>query len=218
MRKLLIMIALALSPLEVMCQVDERSRQAEKVRNVVEGYGQKPTKVTLLARRIIVAKGKIIRFRDGSFDLKIRRRVVTTVPYDSVLEMSGGGTSLSFVPASSARNYGSWEDVGGVYPNSKILIVRKDGKSVKGFSNSITEDRLIMIDEKGRERVEVPREEILAFYGLVGGYGGVKAGASKGAEGMTTGRDHLLDGIFAGLGALVGLAKSEGRPVLIYSK
>ena len=184
---------------------------------MIEAFGPKPTKVTLLSRRLIVAKGKIIRSRPGTFDMKVNGRV-TTVPYAAVLEMQGGGQSISFVPASDARNYGYWHDVGSIYPASRILVLTTDGKLVKGFSNSITETLLVMIDEKGRERVEIPRDKILAVYGLMGGYGGVKAGASKGAEGMHTGSQPLLSGLFAGVGALVGLAKSDGRPVLVYSR
>ena len=75
-----------------------------------------------------------------------------------------------------------------------------------------------MIDEKGRERVDVPRDRIVAVFGLIGGYGGVKKGAAKGTEGMTGRTDVLPAGIFAGIGALVGLVKSDGRPVLIYSR
>jgi hypothetical protein len=67
--------------------------------------------------------------------------------------------------------------------------------------------------------VDVPRDRVVAVYGLVGGYGGVKKGASKGSEGLHTGsRDKLPGLVFAGVGALVGLVKSDGRPILIYSK
>ena len=94
-----------------------------------------------------------------------------------------------------------------------------DGKSLKGFSNSATESALVIVDANGRERIDIPRDRVVAFYGLLGGYGGVKKGASKGAEALHTGsRDKLPGLVFAGVGALVGLAKSDGRPVLIYSK
>ncbi|HEX6124272.1 MAG TPA: hypothetical protein VFZ23_02760 [Pyrinomonadaceae bacterium] len=217
MEKVLLIFVIILLPTMVRAQNDVRSEQAERVRRVVESFGQRPTKVTLLSRSLIVAKGKIIRSRDGSFDLRINRRV-TTVPYGAVLEMQGGGQSISFVPKSQTRNYGDWRDVGHIYAATRILILTVDGSSIKGFSNSITDRLLIMIDEKGRERVEVPVDKILAVYGLIGGYGGVKAGASKGEEAMHAGRDKLLGGVFTGIGALIGLAKSDGRPILIYSR
>src|SRR5829696_7155413 len=209
MRKLLLIILIATFPFQALPQDDVRSRQAEKVGAVIQGFGQKATKITMLSRSLIGAKGKIIKTRKDSFDLKSRGRI-TTVPYAAVLELQGGGQSLSLVPERTTRNHGSWEDVGRIYPSTKIFIIFTDGNSVKGFSNSTSETRLVMFDEKGRERVELPRDQILAVYGLIGGYGGVKSGASKGAEGMATGSREttLLGAVFAGIGALVGLAKS----------
>jgi hypothetical protein len=218
MRKVLLTILIFLLPLAVSSQNDIRSEHADEVRRMVESFSEKPTRVTLLSRSMIVAKGKIIRSRSGSFDLRINGRV-TTVPYAAVLEMHGGGRTISFVPDNETRSYGEWEDLGHIYAATRILVLTSDATHVKGFSNSITDARLIMIDQKGRERVEVPREKIIAVYGLIGGYGGVKAGASKGAEGLHTGsRDKLLGGVFAGVGALIGLVKSDGRPILVYSK
>ena len=216
--KVLSIFLITLLPLFVTAQDNLRSQQAKEVKEMVEGFGDKAAKVTLLSRSLIVAKGKIIRSRDGSFDLRINGRV-TTVPYAAVLEMHGDGRSVSFVPESEARNFGEWRDIGHIYAATRILVITSDGSHVKGFSNSITDTQLVMIDEKGRERVDVPREKIIAVYGLIGGYGGVKAGASKASDGLHTGgRDKLLGGVFAGVGALAGLVKSDGRPVLVYSR
>ena len=201
----------------VWSQDDARRKQVEQLRALVQSFGPKPTKVTLLTRQLIVTRGKIVRSRETSFDLK-QSGGVTTIFYESVLELGSQKGSISLIPSTTVKNHGRWEDVGMIYPGTKILLIYTDGKSRKGFSNSISHTHLTMVDEKGRERVDVPREQIAAVYGLIGGYGGVKAGASKGAEGMTNDRDVLLDGIFAGVGALVGMAKSDGRPILVYSK
>ena len=75
-----------------------------------------------------------------------------------------------------------------------------------------------MIEKKRFERFELPLEQVAAFYCLIDGYGGVKAGASKGVEAMGSGRDKLLGGVFVGIGALAGLVKSDGRPILMFSK
>ena len=196
-------------------QDGRRAREAEEVRTIVRGFGSK-TKAGVLTRGLVASRGKILSSRAGSFDLKFSGRVIT-IAYDNVLELGGGGKFVSFVPHRAARNHGSWMDAGQIYPGTKILVFYTDGTSVKGFANSVSETHLIMVDRNGRERVDVPRESIRAVYGLIGGYGGVKAGASKGAEGMTNDRDVLLDGVFAGVGALVGLVKSDGRPILVYS-
>ena len=139
------------------------------------------------------------------------------MPYSAVLAMSGGGQELSFVPDPETRGYGSWSDVASIFSGTRILVAFSDGTSVKGFSNSATATHLIMIDEKGRQRVDVPREKIVAVWGLIGGYGGVKKGASQGAEAMHAGRDKLLGAALTGVAALIGLAKSDGRPILIHS-
>jgi hypothetical protein len=59
----------------------------------------------------------------------------------------------------------------------------------------------------------------VSTYALLGGYGGVKKGASKGAETLHIGGRDKIPGLVAtGVGALLGLIKSDGRPILIYSK
>jgi hypothetical protein len=212
----LLILVLFATPFAVWSQDDAR-QQVEKLRTLVQSFGPRPTKVAILGRTLIVTRGKIVRSREASFDLK-HNGGVTTIFYENVLELGSAKGSISFVPDRATRNHGSWIDIGRIYPGTKVLLIYGDGTSARGFSHSITETHLVMFDKNGRERVDVHRDKIAAFYGLVGGYGGVKAGASKGAEGMTNDRDVLLDGVFAGIGALVGLAKSDGRPILIYSK
>ena len=205
-----LVLVLLVTPFAARSQENFRRQQVEQLRTLVRSFGPKPAKVTVLTRGLIVTRGKIVRSRETSFDLK-QNGGVTTIFYEHVLELGSNKGSISFVPERATRNHGDWLDVGLIYPGTKILIVYPDGKTVKGFSNSVSETSLVMIDEKGRTRVDVPREEILAVYGFVGGYGGVKSGASKGAEGMTNDRDVLLDGIFAGIGARLVL---DGRPVV----
>jgi hypothetical protein len=218
MSKFFLITLLGLVAFQADAQDDLRSQQAQAVRAIVESLEPKRAKVTLLSRRLIGVKGKIVRSRADSFDLKVRGRV-TTVPYLAVLEMLGGGRSISFVPADDSPNHGAWADIGNIYPATRIVVLLSNGKSVKGFSNSITETKLVMVDEKGRERVELPREQIACVYGLIGGYGGVKSGASKGVEQTTaSGRDKLPGLVYTGISALTGLAKSDGRPILVYSK
>ena len=217
MRSFALSLILFVTPFAAWSQDDVRQQQAERLRALVQSFGPKPTKVTVLTKAMIVTRGKIVRSRETSFDLK-HNGGVTTIFYSGVLELGSKKGSVSFVPDRAARNHGDWKDIGLIYAGTKILVVYADGNSMRGFANSVSETSLIMVDEKGRTRVDVPREKILGVYGFVGGYGGVKAGASKGAEGMTNDRDVLLDGVFAGIGALVGMAKSDGRPILVYSR
>jgi hypothetical protein len=218
MSRYLLLALLGLITFEISAQDDIRAKQAAQVRNVVQGLGQKQTRASVLTRSLVFKKGKVVQTRDESFDLRVRKGVVPTISYADVLELDAGGKFVSFIPERTARNHGRWEDVGVIYPGTRILVIYPDGKSTKGFSNSVTKANLVMVDENGRQRVEIDRDNVLAVYGLVGGYGGVKKGAAKGVEAMNSSRDKLLGGVFVGIGALLGLAKSDGTPILIYSK
>ena len=77
-----------------------------------------------------------------------------------------------------------------------------------------------MIDNKTNSRLDVPRDNVAAYFGLIGGRTDARAGAAKGSEGLLQpGGDPILGGIGAALGAIIGaLTKSDGRPILIYSR
>jgi hypothetical protein len=196
---------------------DRLDKEIKNVRAVVSVCAQERRKTNVLFRSLAYAKGRLFHFDDEFFYLtngKQDRRL----SYRDVLEMRCGDSFVSNMPDPSTKPYGKWEDVGRVFAGTRIVVLLEDGKSVRGFSNSATASGLVIVDDKGRERVDIARSRIVSFYGLLGGYGGVKKGASKGAEGMATGGDPLLSGAFAGIGALLGLVKSDGHPILIYSK
>lgn len=193
------------------------SAQADAVRSLTGELSKRSSKASVLTRALVFRSGKVIKSTSEWFDLKSGKHTVT-IKHDDVLEMSGGGKSLSFVPDAPQQHHGTWEDVGHIYPNTKIVIILTDGKAVKAFANSATPTRLVVIERERYERWEVERDRVEAVYGLIGGYGGVKANASKGAEAMNASRDKLLGGILTGAAALAGLVKSDGRPILVYSK
>jgi len=196
---------------------DRLDTEIKNVKAVVSECAQERRKTTVLLRSLAYAKGQLFHFDDDSLYLttgKLDRRLF----YKDVLEIQCGDSSVSNVPDPTAKPYGKWEDVGRMFAGTRIVMLLDDGKSVKGFANSATASGVVIVDDKGRERVDIPRTRVVSFYGLLGGYGGVKKGASKGAEGMATGSDPILSGAFAGVGALLGLIKSDGHPILIYSK
>lgn len=216
MHKILLILSILVLPLSTFGQ-DDRAQSADKVRSLAIKLAARSGKATVLTRRLVVYSGKIVAADEESFFLKVKKRT-SPLKYADVLEFSGGGEQLSLVPELTKKSHGAWDDVNKVFPGTKIVVVMDDDKVIKGLSNSATSEIVIFIERGRHERMDVARNRVVAFYGLVGGYGGVKKGASKGSEGMTTGRDQLLDGVFAGVGALIGLVKSDGRPILIYSK
>jgi len=197
---------------------DQLDTEIKNVKTVVGECAQERRKTTVLLRSLAYAKGRLFHFDEDSLYLttgKLDRRL----SYKDVLEIRCGDSSVSNIPDPSSKTYGRWEDIGRVFGGTRIAVLLADGKSVKGFANSSSASGLVMVDDKGRERIDIPRERVVAFYGLLGGYGGVKKGASKGAEGLHTGGRDKLPGLVAtGVGALMGLAKSDGHPILIYSR
>ena len=198
---------------------DRLDTEIKNVKTVVDECAQERRKTTVLLRSLAYAKGQLFHFDDESLYLttgKLDRRL----SYKDVLEIRCGDSSVSNIPDPSAKPYGKWEDIGRVFAGTRIVVLLDDGKSVKGFANSSTASGLVIVDEKGRERVDIPRNKVVSFYGLLGGYGGVKKNASKASEGMHTGsrEGSLLGAAYVGIAGLLGLVKSDGNPILIYSK
>ncbi len=217
MREILLIVAVVvISPLTIFAQ-DTSSVTTERMMSAIQKLATRSGKATILSRRLVVYSGKVVAADEEAFFLKVNKWT-SPMKYTDVLEFSGGGEQLSLVPELTTKSYGAWSDLNKVFPGTKIAIVTDDGKVIKGLSNSATPDLATFIERGRHERMDLARDRVVAVYGLVGGYGGVKKGASKGSEGMTTGRDQILTGVFAGAGALLGLVKSDGRPILIYSR
>ena len=193
--------------------------EINNVKAVVSECALERRKTTVLLRSLAYVEGKLFHFDDDLIYLlsgKLDRRL----PYRDVLEIKCGDSFVSNVPDPSEKSYGKWEDTGRVFAGTRIVVLLDDGKTVKGFSNSSTASSLVIVDEKGRERVDIPRSRIMSTYALLGGYGGVKKNASKAAKeiGPAGPEALLLAGPYVGISALLGLVKSDGRPILIYSK
>lgn len=198
---------------------DGRDADLKTVRDLVSECAPARPKVSVLFRSLVASEGRLVKFDADSFYLKKNRRYYRSF-YRDVLEFRSGSKFVSNIPAPSARGHGSWSDINQVYGGTRILVILTDGKTVEGFSNSATDSHLIIIERKTHTRLDLPRDRVAAFFGLVGGRGGAKAGAAKGSDGLLEpGGDLLLGGAGAGIGAIVGaLAKSDGRPILIYSR
>lgn len=198
---------------------DRLDTEIRNVKAVVSECAQERRKSTVLLRSLAYAKGRLFHFDDDSLYLttgKLDRRLL----YKDVLEIRCGDPSVSNIPDPSAKPYGKWEDIGRVFAGTRIVLLLDDGKAVKGFSNSATAAGMVIVDEKGRERVDIPRDRLVSVHALLGGSGGVKKNAGKASEGINTGSREgaLLAPAYVGIAALLGLVKSDGNPILIYSK
>lgn len=198
---------------------DVREANLQTLKDLVSECAQARPKVSVLFRSLVPADGRLVKSDADSFYLKKNRRYYRSL-YRDVLEFRCGGKFVSNVPAPSDRAHGSWGDIRQVYGGTRILVILTDGRTVEGFSNSATDSHLIIIERKAHTRLDLPRDQVAAFFGLIGGRGGAKAGAAKGSEDLLQpGGDPILGGVGAVIGAIVGaLAKSDGRPILIYSR
>ncbi|HSI87660.1 MAG TPA: hypothetical protein VK918_01310 [Pyrinomonadaceae bacterium] len=220
-RVLLSFVVIGICILTVTAQTD-REAQAEEVKTAVFAYPGKTDDVSLMLRSLVQLKGPIERIETDTFDLRFRTKggklVFQTIRYADVMYLRYGSTELNFIPPPDKKQHGSWTDINEVYPGTRIFIILEGDRGFEGWSNSVKGEKLIVLNDHANEAVEIERESVVAFYGLIGGYGGVKKNASKAAKGMAAGRDQLLGGIFVGAAALFGTIKSDGRPILIYSR
>ena len=198
---------------------ESREPDLKQVKTLIRDGVSGHKKATILFRSLVASEGRLEKFDSDSFYVKRGRKYFRSF-YKDVLEISTSGKTVSLVPDPITRPYGSWSGIGQVFAGTKILVVLNDGRSVKGFSNSATDTHLVMIDNKTDARLDLPKERVAAFIALLGGFRGAKQGAAKGSEGLLQpGGDAILGGAGAGIGALLGaLMKSDGRPILIYSR
>ena len=217
MHYVLITALLFVLPMSSYPQDDERGRNAAEVRAAVRDVASRNGKATVLTRKLVVYSGRVVMVQDDSFTLNVKK-ALSKIYYEDVLELSTGEKQLSFVPDLEKQGHGRWEDVSLVYPGTKIVIRLKDDKVIKGFSNSATSTHIVFAHREKFERTEIRRDQIAAIYALIGGYGGVKTYASKARDASRGDRDKLLGGAITGVAALLGFIKSDGHPILIYSK
>ena len=198
-----------------------QDKQAEiaAVKNLVDQCGPAKGKADILTRSLVKAKGKIAKFDADSLYFK-RERKYFRILHRDILEIECQGKSVSNAADPLTRPYGDWRDINEVYAATKIAVVLTDGTTVKGRSNSATDTHVIIFDPQTNTRRDIPKDQVAALFGLIGGNPGARTGAAKASEGMLyAGGDAVLGLAAAGIGAIVGaLMKSDGRPVLVYSR
>ena len=177
--------------------------------------------VSLLLKSLLEFRGKIVSLSDDEFGLRFKnkegRTLRKSIAYSEVLALSGGGERLSQIASVSKKPHGNWQDIGKVFSGTKILIILNDGRHIKGYSNSVNDTHVVLLDRESEQRLDVRREQISGFVAFTLSRGGAKKGAKWAAKEM--GSHPILGGLGIGLGALVGaLTKVGEQPILIYSR
>lgn len=201
--------------------VFSQDKQAETlaVKNLVYECGPSMPKATLLTRSLVKAEGKLAKFDADSLYIRRDRKYFRTL-YRDVLEIECRDKSVSNVPDPLTRPFGEWKEINQVYAATKIAVVLTDGTIVKGRSNTATDSHLVIFDPQTNTRRDIPREQVAVLFALIGGNAGARSGAAKASESMlNVGGDAIMTVAAAGIGAIVGaLMKSDGRPILVYSR
>ena len=211
-----LLLALVIAPAVV---AQDKQAEIAAVKSLVDQCGPARAKASLISRSLVNAEGKIAKFDAESLYFKRGKKYVRVLHRD-VLEIRCNDKTVSNVADPLTRPYGTWSEINQVYAATKIIVVLADGTSVRGMSNSATDTHLIIFDPKINARRDIPKEQVRAIVALIGGGGGARAGAAKGSEGMLDiGGDAILSVAAAGVGAIIGaLTKSDGRPILVYSR
>jgi hypothetical protein len=199
----------------------DHADHTKRVKSSISRLSAKNKNVALLLRSLLEFRGKVASFSDDEFELGFKnkegKKLRKSIAYSDVLALDGGGEQLSQIPAVTKKPHGNWHDIGMVFSGTKILVTLNDGRYIKGYSNSITDTHLVLLDRDSARRLDLPREQISAYVAFTLSRGGAKKGAKWSAKEL--GREPVLGAIGVGIGAIVGaLTKVEGRPILIYSQ
>ena len=139
--------------------------------------------------------------------------------------------SIIFAQKSSDPPTGTWSDVQALQAGDELTIKLKDGRSIKGRLDGVSDSGLTVSGGKGEtvlgregifriyRRVPKSHNRAMAIGAAIGGGLGVAGGASSdGAGDLSQPASTVLTGaVFAGVGALIGRAVSGGKKrVLIY--
>lgn len=200
---------------------DEPTVHAAKIQAAISRLNAKNKNVDLVLKNLLDLRGKVVSSSDDGFNLRYKnkdgRRLRTSILYSNVLALKGDGELVSLIPVVTKKPHGNWEDIGKVFSGTKILVSLTDGRYIKGYSNSVNDTHLVLLDRETKERLDLPRHQVAAFVGFTLSRGGAKAGSKWAAKELH--KAPILGVLGVGIGAIVGaLTKVEGNAVLIYSR
>lgn len=194
---------------------------AEQVKASISRLSSNNKNVALLLKSLLEFRGKVASLSNDEFELRFKnkegRKLRKSIAYSDVLALNGGGEKLSQIPAVAKKPHGEWHDIGKVFSGTKILISLNDGRHIEGYSNSINDTHLVLLDRESKQRLDLPRDQVAAFVAFTLSRGGAKKGAKWAAKEL--GSEPILGALGMGVGALIGaLTKVGEQPILIYSR
>ena len=220
MKPIIIFVVFLFCVANAFAQVDTVD-DTEQVKRSISRLSSNNKNVALLLRSLLEFRGKVISLSDDEFELRFKnkdgKKLRKSFAYADVLALNGGGEHLSQIPAVTKKPHGEWHDIGKVFSGTKILIALNDGRHIKGYSNSVNDTHLILLDRESKQRLDLPRDQVAGFVAFTLSRGGAKKGAKWAAKEL--GSEPILGALGVGIGALVGaLTKVGERPILIYSR
>jgi hypothetical protein len=236
MRILAVIAVLLFGHIGVFSQTPDRTAEIEQVRVIIANLAAKRSSAEFILRDLSELKGKITAPTEDSFTLKTKfrgKKFKVRVLYREVLEIKSKNISVSFIPDPSTRPFGAWDDIQKIGYNQSVEIILENGQSVSGRLGEITNDKLVLLNHTGDEKLELPRSRIVYVYRVkyqsAKTGGSVNDGANKGRRiGQEIGPTPFGQALGAGLGTVVGAVagvvarsakKDEGvLYLLIFSK
>ena len=194
---------------------------AQRVKVLMSRLHTNNKNVALLLNSLLEFRGKVASLSDDEFELRFKdtegKKLRKSFAYEDVLAVNGDGEKLSQIPDVTKKPHGDWHDIGKVFSGTKILVALNDGRHIKGYSNSVSNTHLVMLDRESEQTLDLPRDQVTGFVAFTLSRGGAKNGAKWAAKEL--GRDPILGTLGVGIGAIVGaMTKVEGRPILVYSR
>jgi hypothetical protein len=220
MKPLAILTVLLFCTTGAFAQVDPAD-PAEQVRVSISRLSATNKNVALLLKSLLEFRGKVSSSSNEGFELRFKnkegKKLRKSFAYSDVLALNGGGEQLSLIPVVTKKPHGNWHDIGKVFPGTKILIALNDGRHIKGYSNSVNETHLVLLDRESEQRLDLPRDNVVGLVAFTLSRGGAKKGAKWAAKELH--QAPILGAIGVGIGAIVGAVTKVGeRPILIYSR
>lgn len=201
-------------------QGDSRIKQGASVKSAALKLDLKTQpKVTIIGRDLLMRRGVVTSVGDAELVVQPPKKAPEVgIVYTEILQITGPGLNISFVPDPQASAHGDWSDVRRIGLYGPIGVVLVNGKEMFGRFGGAGDENLALLGAGKGSVLKIPRESIVRVFGVTDGKGGVKEYTRRGLKGGSqVGAPEALVvmPVAAGVGSLIGLSKQKKRRVIL---
>ncbi|HTH50984.1 MAG TPA: hypothetical protein VL501_03570 [Pyrinomonadaceae bacterium] len=189
MRRSCLVIALVLlTSVSATAQTAAGSTQLEQIQEVANSLFPKHERAAVFLKDLSYVDGHVVRLEPNGFQLgaKKKSKFGILVHYSDILAISSKKRSLSLIPHPQTPNYGKWDDVTQLAPNTLIEITHKNGEVTSGRFRTGGDDHMIVAHPEKNDEWKLMREDVAYVHRVRYGYrdisGGLTSGAGKGEK------------------------------------